>query len=458
MFEQSLYETEPVATPLEEGDLFHKYEIKNWEFTPRLYKILGIAAAGNILAILIVGQTSLLTMKGCDSPLVGRVCQVLDTVYVGALLFGTDREYVDAEYEKTDLGDYDITFVDVSGDTPPLSYPEGYFQIANPEQLQAQLDQASNPATPGYIAPGIPIGVPVTPPSTGGSLIDTKPRFPRRNDDVIDGDLPTVGDLGVASNPPTNGRKPTNRKPQGNANDTKPGDGTTAENKNPPVEPTPTPSDGAQADKFGVFINKRPLRERAKETVDQIEAKEVKLDTKFKVTISGTLGVGKDGQTVVLKNPKPIPEPGVRNDPKMEKLVQDWILAVGDAGWFGYIERLDEQKKLKQKKVLITIEQNDTDFFAVIRAEQPDENTAKTGASGLNALLSLAAPATDGDNQLFLKAASTSSEGRILILNVHLPKPQVQEMIQRKLAEEKAKADQPNSNTTGKMGSNAARN
>src|SRR5688572_18787474 len=146
MFEHSLYEPEQVVSPLQEGDLFYDYEIKNWELTPRIYRILGIAAGVNLLAILIIGQTSLLTMKGCDSPLVGGVCSVLDTIYVGSKLFSSEREYVDAVYEKTELGDSEITFVDVSGETPPLSYPEGYFQIANPEEFAMQQQMALNPA------------------------------------------------------------------------------------------------------------------------------------------------------------------------------------------------------------------------------------------------------------------------------------------------------------------------
>src|SRR5204863_7020444 len=102
---------------------------------PRIYKIFAIAGAANILALLLVAQTPLLTMKGCDSPLVSSVCQALDTVVVGAQIFGSERDYIDAAYEKTDLGDVDVTFVDVSGEAPPLSYPEGYFNLANPERL-----------------------------------------------------------------------------------------------------------------------------------------------------------------------------------------------------------------------------------------------------------------------------------------------------------------------------------
>ena len=72
MFDQSVYNPgvgERVAT--HEGDLFHNYEIKSWEITPQVYKILAASVVVNLLALLVVGQTSLLTMKGCDSPFVG---------------------------------------------------------------------------------------------------------------------------------------------------------------------------------------------------------------------------------------------------------------------------------------------------------------------------------------------------------------------------------------------------
>ncbi|MBK9766590.1 MAG: hypothetical protein IPP63_06015 [Chloracidobacterium sp.] len=153
MFEQQLFETNETVKPVEsdEAGLFGHYEIRSWEFSPRIYKILGASALVNVLALLVFAQTSLLTMKGCDSPLVGSVCQALDTVYVGAMLFGTDREYVDAAYEKTDLADADITFIDATGVTPPLSYPEGYFQIANPVQWEMIQQSQQNGALPDGI-------------------------------------------------------------------------------------------------------------------------------------------------------------------------------------------------------------------------------------------------------------------------------------------------------------------
>jgi len=133
MFEQELY-NEPVKT--QEGDLFHNYEIKNWELGPRFYKILATSAILNLAAIGFIAQTDLLTRKGCDSPWAGRVCQVLDMAYVGTMLFGTEREYVDKEYEKIDLGDSDITFIDASNIEPRFSYPPTTISTQIPRSMR----------------------------------------------------------------------------------------------------------------------------------------------------------------------------------------------------------------------------------------------------------------------------------------------------------------------------------
>ena len=61
---------------MQEQELFQSYEVKNWDFNPRVYKILAVSAIFNVLALFIVGQTNLLTTKGCDSPLVGGVCRL----------------------------------------------------------------------------------------------------------------------------------------------------------------------------------------------------------------------------------------------------------------------------------------------------------------------------------------------------------------------------------------------
>ncbi len=434
MFEQESYNQESPDVITQPGDLFHDYEIRNWNFSPRLYKILVFSAIFNVLMLVGVGTTGLLTARGCDSPFVGRVCQVLDTVYVGSVLFGTDREYADVDFEKTELGDAEVTFVDVTGVTPPLSYPEGYFQLANPEQQFANVTDPMM-SGPGYLAPGIPAN-----PTMGGSgLINTPPIAAPKNPNAIDGDLPTGSPLGDPTDNPTiagtrkgrRGRGPLSGGTPNNANVNTDPTGANSNTANPTIAGN---TDETAKDKYGIFINKRPMRVEAEESLEQIEAGKVKIDAPFKVVISATLGLGLDGKTIVLKDPKPVPQdPKIANDPVMEKFVQDWILAVGDAGWFGYLD------KLKAKKILITVEQNDTELIASVRADQPTDNDAKLAASGLGTLLSIAAPAASGDDQVFLQKASVTAEGKTFVLNFNIPKPLVQEMILRKLAESKNK-------------------
>ena len=424
MFEQESYKFDRSAEPLREGDLFYNHEVGTWKFDNRIYAILGLSLILNLSFLGFAAQTNLLMAKGCDSPWVGRVCQVLDMAYVGAVLFGTDREYADAVYERTQMEDVEVTWIDQTGVEPQFTYPEGYFyQEASQDPFAIDTSNAFN-TNPGF---------PMTNPIPGGSsLIDTPPIAPKSNPNAVTGNLPDspfdLSDTGTDT-----AKRPTGKSPgkKGNTNSNK--DQTVAgkdanTNANTSADP-PATEDVATADKFGVYINKRPMKDKAVETLADVEADKVKLDSKFKVTVVGTLGLGKDGKTVVLKNPKPVADKNVKNDPVMEKLVQDWILAVGDAGWFGYLD------KLKAKELVITIEQNDTELVASVKADQPNENYASSAASGLNSLLQIAATQVKDDEKTFLEKANVRSEGKTFVLNFAIPKPVVQEMIQRKLNE-----------------------
>ncbi len=448
MFEQELYNNEVTQVESQSGDLFHNYEIRNWNYSSTIYTILAISAVLNLSVLAFIGQTDLLTRRGCDSPFVGRVCQVLDMAYVGTVLFGTEREYVDMAYEKTDLGDAEITYIDVSGETPPLSYPEGYFQLANPVQyamLQQQLTSPTNAA--GVTIPGFPMS---SPPRSDSDLLKLRPSPPMANPNAFqdDGDTSLFktdgnGTPNASARKGRRGGRPVSNDPSDDiaGGNTKNGNSNTS----PPL-PTPgsatvaTDADEAKADQNGVFINKRPLKDYAKTALENIDNKTVVLDKQVKVVITGTLGLGKDGKTIVLKDAKPVrAKTDPINDPAMEKFVQDAILAVGDAGWFGYLD------KLKVKNVVITVEQNDTNLVASVRADQPSENYAKQAASGLNTTIALGAALAKGDELIFLKLAKTTSEGKTFILNFEIPKPLVQELVLRKLAESKEKENKPNS-------------
>lgn len=448
MFEQSLYEThEPVVSP-QEGGMFHNYELRSWDWSPRFFKIAGAVAVVNILLLVGVAQTSLLTTKGCDSPLVGRVCQVLDTVYVGAVLFGTEREMVDAEYDRTELADADITFVNVGGDNAPLYYPSDYLKYSDPERYAAEQAALLNPTDPnnGMLAPGIPASTAFPSAAPADPLTNTKPRYAKPKANVVAGNLPSgINDTGtdVDDNAPLNGGRGKKTAPLG--------DGTTAPAKpcddkgqipgipgskcksDTPDAGTTAKADEAAPDQFGIYINKRPTRVFANEVLQRLEAKQITLDQPFRVTIKGTLGKAKDGKTIVLKNPKPVLGPNeTAGDPKMLELASQAIIAFADAGWFGYLD------KLKSKNVTIYLEQNDQVVTARLTADQPDENEAKTRSSELNLLLYGAAVAANGDTKTFLEAAKTGYEGKTFFVNFALPRQAFTELVQRKLAEQKA--------------------
>ena len=452
MFEQSFYNQDLPVQKAEAGDFLYHYEIKNWNFTPRLYKIIAMSAVVNLLAIIVVAQTSLLTMKGCDSPFVNRVCQVLDTVYVGSILFGTDREYVDQAYEKTDLADADITYVDVTGVTPPLDYPPGYFAIANPEQYAAM--QTGDPLAGFNPTVG-------TNPTPQDNLLNTAPVPPPSNPNAVIGDIPSspLGNIPDAVTRKNNrGGRIKTPKLNGDSPSTLPGDsntvanntGNNGTNSNTSADAS---TDEAKADQFGFSINKRPMKDLAVDALAKIDANTVKIDQPFKVVIAGTLGLAKDGKTVILKDAKVIKSKNdPPNDPDLEKLAQSAIIAVGNSGYLGYLDRL------RSKKVVISVEQNDAIFVASLRADQPSENDARQAASGLNSILTIAAQVAKGDELAFLKSATTTSEKNTFILNIQFPKKDVQDMIMRKLAELKENEGKPsgsaqavsNSNNTAK--------
>ena len=431
MFEHSLYEPEIVAVPQQEGDLFHDYEIRNWEFSPRLYRILAISGVANLLAILVVAQTSLLTMKGCDSPLVNRICQALDVVYVGSMVFGTERDTVEVAYDPTRIDDSeDITFVDVTGVPPPLSYPEGYFQLANPEQQAQMLDAFGNPITPIDDLAGIP----VTPPTSGNSLFNTPPSFPTPNPNVVQGQLPSF-DSGVASNPTTR-KGSRGGKPK---NPTLP-----AEDDNAKVDPSPEPTPISSDAVTSVEINKKPLADFADVVATKWAAKEVDLNQEFSLVLNAY--VTADGKLDREKSKFDVAKQ--KGDQKMIDVGKLAMEALGDSGYLTYL------KMLGVDQLTAVLVQDAENLTVTISSVQKTPERAKTLASQLGGviLVGKTVAKNPSDERTLLDGAKTTTDGKNFVLNFAIPKPIAHEMINRKLTEAQAKKQQaqPSGNTAAR--------
>jgi len=444
MFEQSLYDREPVyaAEPSAEGDLFHHYEIRSWDVGPRIYKIFAIAAVANILAILFVAQTPLLTMKGCDSPLVSSVCQALDTVALGAAVFGTEREYIDAAYDTMDLKEADVTFVDVSGEVPPLSYPEGYFNLANPERLmQASVEQTADPfGMPSTTAP-FPSYVPVTPPSSGSPLTNTTPKYPKHNNNVIAGDLPDKpGETADADDKPA---KPGKVKP-GASPSPSPGD-TTAKTDVPKVDPTAPVTD--------VELNKRPIADYGDLVNGMIDRKEVNIESPFLMTATGKLVNGRlDGKTFKYKFENA--------DPNMQRVILEGIKALDASGYLNYLT----MSGIKDVKFIV--QQDGQNVTASVESQFDNELRPKTITTLLTGYINSKKEAksapdasqNDKDDLVLLQNAAVTPTGKKLVISFNLPKADLQRMLQRKLAEQKAAPKMQNNNVSARSADNTARN
>lgn len=445
MFEQELYNQETPAAPTQEGDLFHKYEIKPWEFSPRIYKIIGVAALANLLFFTGVAQTNVMTMRGCESPFVGRVCQVLDMAYVGTVLFGTEREYVDVAYEKTDLGDAEITFISMDRNEPLFEYPPGYFQ-PEPETVIDPLTGFSASGT--EFAPGIPSN------PTLGKI--PAPKYPKYNPKATKGEAEGWGDDDGGENPPLGKGK------NGKLGNGKTGD---AENNNTAETPKVDPTDPVE----GVKVNKRPYTDLGKVVIGLIADDAIKLGDEFQIRGKGKLT--KEGRL----DPKTFryTETKVPN-PEMLAVLKRSFEAISESGHLKYLELLSG------KDLEIDLRQDQANLSAIIQSELESDTRARSITSGLSVLLSVAVSkkteavalmekendptkATelldDKDDLELLKNVSITSDGKKIVIKFLVPQPTAQKMIERKLDDlkkEKAAEQKPIGNAGIRSGNNSA--
>lgn len=425
---------------MQEKEFLQNYEIKNWNLSSRIYKILGISALANILAFAIIGQTNLLTKKGCDSPFVNQICQVLDTVYVGSRLFGTDTEFAIKDYEKTELADSDITYIDVSGETPPLTYPEGYFALANPEQV-AMMENNDFPMMPPSSYNGFPTNPTI---QNGTNLMNTPQVVPTPNNNAVTG---TVPDSPFSFGNPTIKTPPIKRikipKPPKVKNDSpkplpKLDSDATADNKDPKQ---PNISSDPVTD---FKPNKKPLQDLADDILAKRADKQSKqsnldLTKSFKVKMSGVLT--EEGKLDPKKSGYVKLKDEEQGDQEMVDIAKAAIEAINNSGLFYYL------KTLGVDKVDFTLIQDDKQIYAIISSSQKDENKAKSISSGFNILLA-GAKLTVKEEELktLLNSAKFEPQGKNFVLNFNIDKPTAQKIIEKKLQEAEAKKKEEEKN------------
>jgi hypothetical protein len=379
---------------MQEQELFETYEIKGWQLSKRLYKIIGVSLVINLVGFVFMAQANFLTGKTCDSPIASGVCSVLDTLYVGGLILDSDATFVSKPYERTEIGDSDeITYVDVSN-FQPLTYPVGYFALANPDQ---QLDEMGNPIITSSEIPGISTS------PTGDNLINMAPILPQDNGPVLDGQMP--------SSPLGNQKQGKTRNLKNNSPNKLPnlGGGTTAENK-------ANPNTTSEPVKLGE-INRVPFEDLGDEINAKREKNEVDLTRNFTVVLESTINA--EGK-FDAKNTKFVRAEG---DEQMVEIAKKALQAVGDSGFLGLL------KEKGIDKVNITLVQNDNEIYAIVLSDMKKPNTAATTASELNLALQAAKFADDNNikkldqtSRVLVDHSTLTSEGKNFRLDFKLPK------------------------------------
>lgn len=433
---------------MEEKELFQDYELKSWELSPRIYKILGIAAALHLFGLIVFSQVDLLGTKVCDSPYVGKVCQVLDAAYVSSVLLGTETEFSSRDYDKTEIDEADVTWVDVGSQ---FTYPAGYFSQANPapefDPTMMGIYQTGEITSSNI--PGIP-GI-TTSPST---LDPNQPAIlPTPNPNAVQGTTPdspfSIGGGNPTVNPkfprprtqkyPTGIRPPRNTSPNKvNPNDVNPQTADANKDKNPNAnttatkEPKPTPNPNAEESKL---FNKKPLEDFGAKYGEAILKNEVDINAPFTIEVIARLD--ENGKLV-----KPRMLSTAESDPKMTLVAKEAILAFGDS------QLLRTLYDVGARNVRIVFSQNQDNLQAIIKAETKSENEAKTLQSGLNfALKNLYKPADGTDEKILLDKATLGVEGKNFVINFLIPNEEKAPMIKKNLEklQEKLKNQKPSS-------------
>ncbi|HSK71715.1 MAG TPA: hypothetical protein VK892_08475 [Pyrinomonadaceae bacterium] len=437
----------PQTVRRREPELFENYEQKGWKFTPRLYKIFAASAIFNILFLVTVAQADLLQTKACSSPLVSKVCQVLDTVYVSSILLGTDSEFVSKDYERTELEDADITYIDVSNVTPPLNYPEGYFALANPEQFSIveQADMNGFTYPPPYGANPMP-----NPTLPGNDLMNTPQILPTPNNNPIVGEIPSSP---LGNNPTVNIPRQRQNRPS-RINPTRPKNGSpselskpdaneVAENKTEENKQSESKQSEIKSETVKeIEINKKPFEDLGDSINDKLTKNELDLNNQFRVVLNGRLTA--DGK-LDRKESSFVESKG---DEQMINAAKDAIQAVGDSGILGYL------KNYGVDKVNFTLVQDGEKIYAIIVSDQKTPERANTTASGINGALQALNIADkngwkklDENSKTLINNATVKSEGKNFVLNFAIPKPMAHELIRKSLNERAEKKNNPPSNS-----------
>ena len=451
-------------------DFLQNYEIKTWRYSSGSLRFLILATLLKFILIFALGQTNLLQAKACDGYFVGRMCQILDTLYVGSEIFAGNNGYVIREYKKTTIGSAEQTIlIDETGQEPVFVYPQGYFKPKEFKKDKIKKKRDHRAPNKGHDAKSASNqNIPITSPpdkSSGRDLLVSDQKLPKYNKNVVKGELPKdpIGKVGnknavkgelpkgpigsIKNKEEKNGKLEKDKtldKPFDMNVDKLSGineadiEGKKLEAVNSIKKQQKPPEDftdkAIKKIKNANVINRKPLDDFADEVLEKWQTDKVDLSKEFKIRMVGALT--KNGKL----DQKLSEFQEMSGDKAVVEVAKRAIESVGDSGWLNYLSRFDV------KEVNLTFKQNDSKLSAIVDSVFPNLEKAKTVANGLHALMQTVlllekngVKKLGEDEKTLLKSAKVVSEGNILKINFELPKEIAKKMIDDRLREYQAK-------------------
>jgi len=429
-------------------EIFHDYEIKGLKRSDYLYKAVVVSLLVHVLSIALISQVDLLGSKACDSPYIGKVCEVLETVYVTTRFLGIKTEFSSREYEKTEIKEeFDVTFIDV---TDRFTYPPGYFALANEVSEQSISAGTENSTT------------------AGTSLDITQPQtLPTPNPNPVIGDLPKPPSLDFPKQKrpknrpfPDLGKNTENRIPDALAN--------IDEKKNPAVSPmlndnvssnvnlvTDTDQQANQNTNPNTNItdqtaqtkdpeeqklfNKKPLEDFGIKYGQAILNKEFDLNAPFEIEVKANLNeFGKLIDATYSAKPE--------SDARMIEIAKEAISAFSDS------QLLRTLYDVGIRSVKITFSQDKEHLQAVITSDAGTPNKASSIRSSVSLIIrgALSNMNPESDEARLISKAEITSQGRLFVVNFKIPHNEKMEMIEKNLRSLQERRKKQNSDISGR--------
>lgn len=181
-----------------------------------------------------------------------------------------------------------------------------------------------------------------------------------------------------------------------------------------------------------VDIDPMPLRDLAASIKRSIAAKALDTNAPFAVELKASLT--REGRI----DAKTTEYTKAEGDANIIKVVKETIAAVGESGWFAHL------KGVGSEIITVSTWQNSQSFNAVLKGDAKTPERAKTIATSLKMLFSVAATHGQGiseQDKLFLRSTTVRSDDSVYMIELAMPATVFQEMIKKEL-DKSAKREQ----------------